>query len=144
MIQGIGNDIIEVERIAQTIAKHGERFLDRLFTQTEQRYCQRHRHSARHFAGRFAAKEAIAKALGTGFRQGLSWLDITIVSDALGKPLALLSDSVKEHFDDPTVWVSISHCHHYAAAVAIWEGVTPLTATLRRVQGSTERKARSR
>ena len=81
----------------------------------EQRYCLKYGEAARHFAGRFAAKEAIVKALGTGF-SGISWTDIEIVNDENGKPYANLS----QKFQNIQMLLSISHCHAYATAVAIW------------------------
>lgn len=120
MIHGIGTDIIEVKRIEQAIQRYGQRFLDRLFSQSEQDYCSRHRDHARHYAGRFAAKEAIVKALGTGFGDNISWLDIEITNDEHGKPHVILSDKVKEAYNFPQLLLSISHCREYATAFAIW------------------------
>lgn len=119
MIRGLGNDIIEIARIEQSIARHGDRFLERLFSPEEQRYCGKHKNSATHFAGRFAAKEAIAKALGTGFRRELGWRDIVITNDSLGKPIVTLSESAAIQFNSPTIHLTISHCKNYASAVAI-------------------------
>lgn len=120
MILGIGNDIIEVKRIAANITKHGNRFLDKIFTGAEQNYCLSHKESARHFAGRFAAKEAIVKALGTGFKAGVGWLDIEILNDQQGKPYASFSTRLQAAFDDPRILISISHCHEYATGFAVW------------------------
>lgn len=119
MIYGIGTDIIEVKRIEQAIQRFGPRFLDRLFSEAEQLYCQRHRDGARHYAGRFAAKEAIVKALGTGFRDGINWLDITISNDHHGKPVVTLSSKLQEMFNSPNLLISISHCREYATAFAV-------------------------
>lgn len=119
MVQGIGNDIIEISRVRASIARHGSHFLNKIFSQQEQAYCQKHRDAAPYFAGRFAAKEAIVKALGTGFRQGITWLDIDIQHDELGKPIVVLSQEIKSLLGDVKVMVSISHCREYAAAVAI-------------------------
>ena len=120
MIRGIGNDIIEIARIQKSIESHGSRFLKKLFTEKEQAYCQgTPDFQATRFAGRFAAKEAIAKALGTGFGESLSWLDIEITNDSAGKPLARLSESAAKRFGQPSLMVSISHCHEYATAVAM-------------------------
>lgn len=116
---GIGTDIIEIGRIASAIEKYGQRFLDRIFTTSEQNYCKQHRMASRHFAGRFAAKEAIVKALGTGFNEGISWVDIEIINDPSGKPVVELSDHVKKRFRTPQILLSISHCHEYATACAI-------------------------
>lgn len=121
MIHGIGTDIIEVKRIEESIERFGQRFLDRIFSYDEQAYCLHHRDAYRHFAGRFAAKEAIVKALGTGFRNGIGWLDIEIINDAQGKPIAQLSTRLKEQFDSPRIHLSISHGRDYATAFAILE-----------------------
>lgn len=121
MIRGIGTDIIEVFRIEENIQKHGQKFLDKVYTKAEQEYCMSYRLSARNFAGRFAAKEAVIKALGSGLSHGLSWLDIEILNDSLGKPYLVLSENFKTHFENPLIHITISHCHEYATATAIWE-----------------------
>lgn len=120
MIYGIGTDIIEVSRIDANIIKHGQKFLDKVFTKEEQRYCKSFRQSSRNFAGRFAAKEAVVKSFGTGLTEGLNWLDIEILNDPQGKPFLVISDALKVRFDNPVVQLSISHCHEYATATAIW------------------------
>jgi len=120
MIKGIGNDIVEIARIRTSIQRYSERFLNRLFTQLEQEYCSNRKDPALHFAGRFAAKEAIVKALGTGFSHGISWTDIEIINEASGKPIVSFSNSINELFQFPHVLISISHCHQYATAFAIW------------------------
>lgn len=115
----LGSDIIEVKRIEEAIQRHGSRFLDRMFTQQEQHYCNRFRDAARHYAGRFAAKEAIAKALGTGITGKLSWLDMQICNDEQGKPYVEFSPSAQFNHHMPHVELTISHCREYALAVAI-------------------------
>lgn len=119
-VRGIGNDIIEVDRIARSLARYGDRFISRVFSPTEQAYCKRYALAARHFAGRFAAKEAVVKALGTGIVAGISWLDIEVLNDAAGKPQVVLSPVLAQRFDHPTILLSISHCHAYATAMAVW------------------------
>jgi holo-[acyl-carrier protein] synthase len=119
-IQGLGNDIIEIERIRLSIERHGQHFLNRLFTQREQDYCYKFKDPVPHFAGRFSAKEAVAKALGTGFGADVSWHDIEILGNELGKPLVHLSDAAKKRFNNPRILVSISHSTTHATAVAIW------------------------
>jgi holo-[acyl-carrier protein] synthase len=116
---GIGNDIIEISRIREVMGRQGQRFLDRVFTKKEQQYCLKHKEPERHFAGRFAAKEAIAKALGSGLKDGLSWLDIEILNDSQGKPVATLSPAISERLNKPQILLSISHCKEYATAVAL-------------------------
>jgi holo-[acyl-carrier protein] synthase len=116
---GLGNDIIEIQRIARALERHGQRFLDQIFTIQEQTYCLRHQQLERHLAGRFAAKEAIVKALGTGFSNGISWHDIEILNNTAGKPIVYLSESLNKQFQTPEIHLSISHCKEYATAVAI-------------------------
>ncbi len=119
MILGIGNDIVEIARIKGILQRHPEKFLYRVFTPYEQEYCLKRRDPALPLAGRFAAKEAVAKALGTGFSRGITWLDIEVNQDACGKPVAILSPLVNKLFNYPSLHLSISHCHRYATAVAI-------------------------
>src|SRR5688572_10702029 len=95
-IVGIGTDIVECVRIAQMIEKHGELFLERVFTPREMRYCQARKHATEHFAGRWAAKEAILKCLGTGWRKGICWTDMEIRNDAQGAPHVYLAGAAKE------------------------------------------------
>lgn len=120
MILGIGNDILEIERMKKSIDRHGHHLLNRLFTVKEQDYCFKHKNPFPHFAGRFAAKEAIVKALGTGFGSDVSWHDIEILNTEKGKPEVIFSSFLKETFNDPILLVSISHSDQYATAVAIW------------------------
>ncbi|MES2273795.1 MAG: holo-ACP synthase, partial [Chlamydiota bacterium] len=118
LLQGLGNDIIEIERIRRSIERHGSHFLNRLFTEREQEYCMQFKDPAPHFAGRFAAKEAIAKALGTGFGAHLSWHDLEVVNNEEGKPIVLISENGRKRFNNPRVLLSISHSAAYATAVA--------------------------
>ena len=114
-ILGIGNDIIEIDRIRDSLEKFGKAFYSKLFTETEIEYCLSHSDPATRFAGRFAAKEAIAKALGFGFGKHLAWHDIEIINNAIGKP-----EVFTKNLEDPSIQISISHCKAYATAVAIW------------------------
>lgn len=119
-LQGIGTDIIEIERIRLSIERHGQHFLNRLFTQKEQDYCYQFKDFAPHFAGRFAAKEAVAKALGTGFGADLSWQDIEVIPDERGQPQVRLSEKANQRFRCPHLLLSISHSSSQAIAFAIW------------------------
>lgn len=117
---GLGTDILEVERFRKVLTEHGEKFLQRLFTEKERGYCMQQKDSTLRFAGRFAAKEAISKAFGTGFGEQLSWQDIEILPNHLGRPSVTFSEKAKEIFGySPTILLSISHCHEYATATAI-------------------------
>ena len=122
-ILGLGNDIVEIERIRKSYEKHKEHFLSRLFSKKEQEYCLTFKDPVPRIAGRFSAKESIAKALGTGFGKDLSWLDIEILNDPLGKPLASFSEDLKKRLDNPQVLISISHCELYVSTTAIWIAV---------------------
>ncbi len=125
MIEGLGNDIVEIKRIASAIERFGDRFLHKLFTEKEQEYCKRHEKSERNFAGRFAAKEAIAKAFGTGFGEKLNWLDIEILNEPSGKPVVHLSSALKKELGSSKIHLSISHSKEHAMAIAIIEKESP-------------------
>src|ERR1035437_7556054 len=86
MIIGSGIDLAEIGRIRHSAERYGQRFLNRVYTATEQAYCLRKRNSAESLAARFAAKEAGAKALGTGISFGVNWLEIEVVREASGRP----------------------------------------------------------
>jgi holo-[acyl-carrier protein] synthase len=86
MIIGIGNDLIDIRRIERTLKRFGPRFIDRIYTATEQEKSDRRADSAASYAKRFAAKEACSKALGTGFRRGVYWRDMGVVNLRGGKP----------------------------------------------------------
>jgi len=91
MILGIGSDLIDVRRIARTIERHGDRFLDRIFTATERAKAEGRVKRAETYAKRFAAKEACSKALGTGFRRGVFWRDMGVVNLPSGRPTMRLT-----------------------------------------------------
>jgi holo-[acyl-carrier protein] synthase len=91
MIIGIGSDLVDVRRIEQAIARHGERFLSRIFTATERATAERRARNAETYAKRFAAKEACAKALGTGFRAGVFFRDLGVVNLPSGRPTMQLT-----------------------------------------------------
>ncbi len=118
-VVGIGTDIIEISRFHEAMLKHGQRFLDRLFTKKEQEHCLRYKEPESRFAVRFSAKEAVAKALGEGFGKQISFLDIEILNHPNGKPYIELSESCRLHFKNPEFHLSMSHSRDYATAVAI-------------------------
>jgi len=115
-IIGLGNDIIEIERIRTSLSRHNGLFINKILTPNETVYSKKFKDPSPHIAGRFAAKEAIAKALGTGFGKELQWHDIEIMNNEKGKPICTLSP-VK--FKNHKIEISISHCHEYATATAI-------------------------
>lgn len=91
MIIGIGSDLIDIRRIEATLAKFGDRFVQRLFTEVEQRKSEGRKNRAASYAKRFAAKEACSKALGTGFRKSVYWRDLGVVNMRSGKPTMALT-----------------------------------------------------
>jgi holo-[acyl-carrier protein] synthase len=103
MIIGIGSDLIDITRIAKVIERHGDRFTDRIFTDTERaraaRRDQQPKLVAATYAKRFAAKEACSKALGTGIRQGVWWRDMGVVNQRGGRPTMVLTGGAKARLD---------------------------------------------
>ncbi len=102
MIIGLGSDIIDIRRIERTLDRFGERFLARVFTDTERRRSDRRAGRAASYAKRFAAKEACAKALGTGFRRGVFWRDLGVVNLASGKPTLELTGGALRRLSEIT------------------------------------------
>lgn len=122
MIVGVGTDIVEIVRIGEMIERHGELFLQRVYTEQEIRYCQQRKESIQHYAGRWAAKEAVMKTLGTGFTKGVGWKDIEVCNEKSGQPLILLTGGaarVATGLGIGSVLITISHCRAYATATAI-------------------------
>jgi holo-[acyl-carrier protein] synthase len=97
MIIGIGNDIIDIRRIEETLARFGTRFLDRVFTDVERRKSDERNQRAASYAKRFAAKEACSKALGTGLRHGVYWRDMGVINLATGRPTMKLTGGAAAH-----------------------------------------------
>ena len=120
MIVGIGNDIIEIERIEKAILKEG--FKDKIYTQRELENIKKRGNRAETYAGVFSAKEAISKAIGTGVRE-FSLIDLEILNDDLGKPYVVVSEKldkiIKSKKENYQIEISISHSKKYAIAMAI-------------------------
>jgi holo-[acyl-carrier protein] synthase len=122
MIFGIGVDVVETRRIAESIERLGERFLERVYQPGEIEYCRSMRAPASHFAARFAAKEAVSKAFGTGFSNQVNWRDIEIRRKATGEPFVVLHSGAAElakRLGIRTIFVSLSHSDEYAVANAV-------------------------
>ena len=96
MIIGLGNDLIDVRRIEDKIEKYGDRFLSRIFTESERERCEKHHVKAGCYAKRFAAKEACSKALGTGIAEGVNWHDMVVHNLASGQPTIELKGRAAE------------------------------------------------
>ena len=118
-IQGIGIDIIEVERIRQLSLRWESRFEQRVYTPQELAYCGKTPTRYGRLAARFAAKEATLKALGTGLTVGMYWQDVEIFADTVGKPSLILHGKVKQYASEIGIvssFVSLSHAVEYAVA----------------------------
>jgi holo-[acyl-carrier protein] synthase len=122
-VLGHGIDLVEVQKIASLLERHGERFATRCFTADEVAYCRRStKRVAEHFAVRFAAKEAVLKALGTGRRHGIQWTDIGVVRLPTGEPTVELRGVAQRIAGERGIrsWsLSLTHVHTTAAASAI-------------------------
>ena len=124
MIFGTGIDIVEISRFERFIRENNTMLFNRLFTEREQAYCASHKRSAQHYALRFAAKEAFVKALGTGIRDGITWLDMEVTNDPSGKPELGLTGRGAELFKShglARTLLSLSHDGNYAIASVILE-----------------------
>ena len=100
MIIGIGSDLIDIRRVARTLERHPERFVNRVFTEIEQQKSDRRKERAASYAKRFAAKEACAKALGTGLARGVFWRDMGVVNLPGGKPTMRLTGGAAKRLAD--------------------------------------------
>jgi holo-[acyl-carrier protein] synthase len=120
----MGVDIAEVDRIQRAIERHGEVFLRRIYTPKEREYCEQFKNKYERYAGRFAAKEAAMKALGTGWRRGVRWVDLEVVREAGGRPtLAIGGEAAKiaQQIGVKSVALSITHTAAQALAQVIFE-----------------------
>lgn len=125
MIIGTGVDLVEIARIAQAMERFGARFLNRVYTPSEQAYCLRKRRAAESLAARFAAKEAAAKALGTGIGFGVNWREIEVVRAPSGKPSLRFhgrAAQIAAHLGVTSSALSITHSEDLAQAFVILEG----------------------
>ncbi|NMA65002.1 MAG: holo-ACP synthase [Clostridiaceae bacterium] len=118
-----GMDIVELDRIAKALSRHGDKFKNKIFTEQERTYCEsKGKASLQSYAARFCAKEAVSKALGTGISGGVSFLDIEILNKQNGKPLVFLYNEAKKIFEKiggQTIDISLTHSRDYAAAQAV-------------------------
>jgi holo-[acyl-carrier protein] synthase len=124
MIVGIGTDLAEIARIEQSIARFGQRFLERIYTPGEIAYCQSKKSFAESFAARFAAKEAAAKALGTGISHGVSWHEFEVRRESTGRPILHLTGRAAElaaALGVTRLSLSLTHTKGMAMAVVVME-----------------------
>ena len=130
MIIGLGSDLSDIRRIEKTLARHGERFTHRIFTETERTRSERKADRAASYAKRFAAKEACAKALGTGMRRGVFWRDMGVVNLRSGQPTMALTGGAQARLLEimpaghrPAIHLTLTDDHPYAQAFVIIEAL---------------------
>jgi holo-[acyl-carrier protein] synthase len=124
LVFGIGVDIVEIARFERFLREGNDSLFQRLFTPLEIAYCSGKKFAAQHYALRFAAKESFLKALGTGLRDGLSWKDMEVVNDPLGKPELQLYGRAGEMFRElglSSHFLSLSHDAGSAVAMVVLE-----------------------
>jgi holo-[acyl-carrier protein] synthase len=128
MILGIGTDLANIDRIQGVLARHGDRFRNRVFTETEQAKASRRKDEAGTYAKRWAAKEACSKALGTGLRMGIAWRDMSVSNLPSGQPVMEVTGWAKNRLDEITpddhkaiVHVSLTDDHPWAQAYVVIE-----------------------
>jgi len=121
----MGVDIAEVGRVQGAIERYGEVFLRRIYTERERAYCEQFKNKYERYAGRFAAKEAAMKALGTGWRRGVRWVDLEVVREPSGRPtlsLAGEASKIAAQLGVKHIALSITHTESQALAQVIFEG----------------------
>lgn len=130
MIIGIGSDLADIRRISGTLERFGDRFVQRVFTETEQKKSEKRRHRAASYAKRWAAKEACSKALGTGLRMGVAWREMGVVNLPSGQPTMQLTGGAAERLAalippgmQPRIHVTITDDDPYAQAFVVIEAV---------------------
>jgi len=130
VILGIGTDLANIERIAAVLARHGDRFRNRVFTETEIAKAERRADVAGTYAKRWAAKEACSKALGTGLRMGISWKDMAVTNLPTGQPVMHLTGWAAERLADMTpaghravIHVTLTDDHPWAQAFVVIEAL---------------------
>lgn len=131
MILGIGNDLIDIRRVEKTLARHGSRFTERIFTSVERIKSEGRKNRVASYAKRFAAKEACAKALGTGISRGVWWKDMGVVNLPSGKPTMELTNNAKRFLEKMTpeghkaiIHLTITDDFPWAQAFVIIEAVS--------------------
>jgi len=132
VIVGIGADLADIRRIERTLARFGERFIQRVFTEVERVKSERRRERAASYAKRWAAKEACAKALGTGLRMGVAWREMGVVNLSSGQPTMRVTGGAAVRLAalmpaglQPRIHVTITDDHPWAQAFVVIEALPP-------------------
>ncbi len=124
MIVGLGVDVVDIDRLRKSLQQQGERFIQRVYTPTEQEFCQARQDPVPHYAARFAAKEALFKAIGTGWDKGVSWQDVAVHRQDRDPPILVVTGEAKKRSDalrTERIHLSLSHTDSSAVAVVILE-----------------------
>ena len=124
MIHGIGTDFVEVYRIEKILQRWGDKFINKVFTLDEIKYCQNKAFPAVHYAARFAAKESFLKSLGIGLGMGINLREIEVINNPQGRPMLKINEKIKDGLDRSgitAIHISITHTREHAHAVVILE-----------------------
>lgn len=120
-IQGIGVDVVDVQRMKQMLAERGDAFVSKIFTESEIGYCRKKKNPHEHFAARFAAKEAVSKAMQKGWSGEFRWKDLEVVNEPSGAPKIILYRELAETLKSSRVLLSLSHTENTVVAFAVIE-----------------------
>ena len=123
MIRGVGLDAVEIRRIEETIARWGERFLKKIFTQHEIEYCSSKKSPSQHFAVRFAAKEAFSKAIATGWTGIFEWRNVEVSNAPSGRPEIQTKGKLSDELSHSRIHLSLTHTETMAVAVVVIETI---------------------
>jgi len=126
-ILGIGVDVVDVVRMKEALQRQGERFLSKVFTPAEVRYCASKKKPHEHFAARFAAKEAVGKAIETGWSGLFRWKDVEVMNEPSGAPRIILHNKMAQKLREERVHLSLSHSESTVIAFAVIESVDTKT-----------------
>lgn len=118
---GIGIDLVEVDRIKSAIGQFNDKFKNRIYTKSEQVFCESQKGRFLSYAARFAAKEAFSKALGTGLRGRISWLDINVIDNEHSQPKLEITGRAQALLGNKKTLLSITHTENYASAIVVIE-----------------------
>lgn len=121
MIQGIGVDVVDVQRMKTALDAWGPALIKKMFTETEIAYCKSRKHPHEHFAARFAAKEAVSKAMETGWSGKFRWKDVEVVNEPSGAPKVILYEYVAGQLAQSRVHLSLSHTENTVVAFVVIE-----------------------